>query len=103
MKLLKLWNKIGNQPIKATQSKDAIIGIDDENYIVTGVKYINGEFISLIAEKIGCQNCKNNPEFNNGYAPPHTCDICTSLDSEDYEMWSLNMKKARCFIKKERL
>lgn len=31
-----------------------------------------------------CSTCKNNVEF----PPPHTCDICTSLDQEeDYEMW----------------
>lgn len=29
-------------------------------------------------------NCKNNVEF----PPPHTCDICTSLDQEEeYSMW----------------
>lgn len=31
-----------------------------------------------------CTTCKNNVEFS----PPHTCDICTSLDKEEeYEMW----------------
>lgn len=31
-----------------------------------------------------CSTCKNNVEFS----PPHTCDICTSLDQEEeYEMW----------------
>lgn len=31
-----------------------------------------------------CSTCKNNIEF----PPPHTCDICTSLDrEEEYEMW----------------
>lgn len=31
-----------------------------------------------------CTTCKNNVE----YPPPHTCDICTSLDQEEeYEMW----------------
>lgn len=31
-----------------------------------------------------CSTCKNNVE----YPPPHTCDICQSLDQEeDYEMW----------------
>lgn len=31
-----------------------------------------------------CTTCKNNVEF----PPPHTCDICTSLDQEEeYEMW----------------
>ena len=31
-----------------------------------------------------CSTCRNNVEF----PPPHTCDICTSLDQEEeYEMW----------------
>lgn len=31
-----------------------------------------------------CSTCKNNVAF----PPPHTCDICTSLDQEEeYEMW----------------
>lgn len=31
-----------------------------------------------------CSTCKNNV----AYPPPHTCDICTSLDQEkEYEMW----------------
>lgn len=36
---------------------------------------------------INCDTCKNNPKYNNGYAPAHTCDICISLDQEDFEMW----------------
>lgn len=32
-----------------------------------------------------CSTCRNNVEF----PPPHTCDICTSLDQEEeYEMWA---------------
>lgn len=31
-----------------------------------------------------CSTCKNNVE----YPPPHTCDICMSLDhEEEYDMW----------------
>lgn len=31
-----------------------------------------------------CSTCKNNVEF----PPPHTCDICISLDQEEeYSMW----------------
>lgn len=31
-----------------------------------------------------CKTCRNNVEF----PPPHTCDVCNSLDAEDeYEMW----------------
>lgn len=33
-----------------------------------------------------CSTCKNNMKF----PPPHTCDICTSLDQEEeYEMWEV--------------
>ena len=34
-------------------------------------------------QKIDCSTCKNNVE----YPPPHTCDVCTSLDEEMYCMW----------------
>lgn len=33
---------------------------------------------------VNCSTCKNNVEF----PPPHTCDVCTSLDQEEeYGMW----------------
>ena len=33
---------------------------------------------------VNCSTCKNNVEF----PPPHTCDICTSLDQDgEYGMW----------------
>lgn len=33
---------------------------------------------------VNCSTCKNNVKF----PPPHTCDICTSLDQdEEYGMW----------------
>lgn len=31
--------------------------------------------------KTDCSTCKNNVEY-----PPHTCDVCTSLDDEMYCM-----------------
>lgn len=90
MKLIKLWEKIGKQPLKDMQRADVIVRFGDDNLYVTGINYECGKFISLQAEKICCNTCKNNQKYNNGYAPPHTCDICTSLDhEEDYEMWEL--------------
>ena len=45
-----------------------------------------------------CSTCKNNVEF----PPPHTCDICTSLDQEErYEMWEsvlLVIDQIRCMV-----
>lgn len=35
------------------------------------------------SEERSCVNCKHNIE----YPPPHTCDVCSSLDSDEYEMW----------------
>lgn len=35
---------------------------------------------------VNCSTCKNNVEF----PPPHTCDVCTSLDKdEEYGMWEV--------------
>ena len=88
MKLLKLWEKIGKQPLKSTKNLEAIVETESGKYIITKINYQSGKLVSLQAEKIGCKTCKNYPKYNNGYAPPHTCDICTSLDQEDdYEMW----------------
>lgn len=37
--------------------------------------------------EIDCSTCKNNVK----YPPPHTCDICTSLDNDEgYSMWEPN-------------
>lgn len=39
--------------------------------------------------KMDCSTCKNNVE----YPPPHTCDICTSLDNNElYSMWEPKRK-----------
>lgn len=90
MKLVKLWEKIGKQPLRTSQHIDVIVQSGEDKFFVTGIKYDSGKFIGLQAEKICCKTCKNNSIYNNGYAPPHTCDICTSLDQEeDYEMWEL--------------
>jgi hypothetical protein len=52
-----------------------------------GRPFDNSDEVYAELSVINCDTCKNNPKYNNGYAPPHTCDICTSLDSEDFEMW----------------
>lgn len=36
---------------------------------------------------IDCSTCKNNVE----YPPPHTCDVCTSLDEEMHCMWNAKL------------
>ena len=49
--------------------------------------------------KHDCSTCANNVD----YPPPHTCDICTSLDEEDYEMWegrkSMTVREVETFLK----
>ena len=62
-----------------------------ENSIVWLSEIQSNPFVNnldILAEfsgtKIDCSTCKNNVEF----PPPHTCDICTSLDNdEEYSMW----------------
>lgn len=86
MKLEKIWNKLGKQPLHITRHTDAkvfIAGISGKYYI-TGIRYENGKPLGFNAVPIDCSTCKNNVE----YPPPHTCDICTSLDrEEEHEMW----------------
>jgi hypothetical protein len=90
MRLVKLWEKIGKQPLRISQYTDVIIETEKDKFFVDKINYRNGKFVSLNAEKICCKTCKNYPQYNNGYAPPHTCDICTSLEEEeDYSMWEL--------------
>lgn len=84
MKLIKIWSKLGKQTVKTLENQEAKVFIGDEEYYITGIKYESGKPIGFEAVKIDCSTCKNNVEF----PPPHTCDICTSIDQEeDYEMW----------------
>lgn len=41
------------------------------------------DFDDAKSEK-SCETCVYNVE----YSPPHTCDVCTSLDEEEYCMWT---------------
>ena len=90
MRLVQLWEKIGKQPLKTSQHIDVIVEVGEDKFFVNRINYKSGRFVSLNAEKICCKTCKNYPQYNNGYATPHTCDMCTSLDNEeDYSMWEL--------------
>lgn len=85
MKWIKLWEKIGKQPTSITQFKDVIVEVNGKQYFVIKPIYNSGELLRLQGIEINCKTCKNNIE----YPPPHTCDVCTALDSEDYEMWKI--------------
>lgn len=87
MKLEKIWNKLGKQPLHITRHVDAKVFIEGESgeYYIKGIRYENGKPIGFNAVKIGCSTCKNNTDCPH----PHTCDICTSLNMEEYEMWDI--------------
>ena len=56
-----------------------------EEQILEDAAEIESDYDTDISDCIvNCSTCKNNVEF----PPPHTCDICTSLDQEEeYGMW----------------
>ena len=83
MKLLKIWEKLNKQRLSNIKDTDAIVYVGDDQYLITKVKYDSGRCIGFDAVQISCGTCKNNVEF----PPPHTCDVCTSLDTDDYYMW----------------
>jgi hypothetical protein len=51
MKLIKLWEKIGKQPLRDMQRTDVIVRCGDDDYYVTGINYEGGKFVSLQAER----------------------------------------------------
>lgn len=75
--------KIGKQPLYITQHEVTIVFIDDDRYYITGIRYENGKPLGFNAVKNCCDTCEHNVE----YPLPHTCDICTSLDEDDYCIW----------------
>ena len=86
MKLVKIWSKLGKQPLNITKHVDAKVFIENREYYIIGIKYESGRPLGFNAIPISCSTCKNDVEF----PPPHTCDICTSLDQEDdYRMWEV--------------
>lgn len=91
MKLLKLWEKIGKQPVKIVRHQEAIVFIrnhntkQDEEYLITGIRYESGKPLGFNTVPINCKTCKYK-----GGGIPHTCDICDSLDTDDFYMWSYN-------------
>ena len=42
MKLVKIWSKLGKQPLYITQHVDAKVFIENREYFITGIRYENG-------------------------------------------------------------
>lgn len=58
---------------------------ENQEQILEDAAEIEADYDVDISDRVvNCSTCKNNVEF----PPPHTCDICTSLDQEEeYGMW----------------
>lgn len=52
IKLIKIWEKIGKQPLRIMQRKDAIMFINNKEYEITGIRYDNGKFIGFEGKQI---------------------------------------------------
>lgn len=66
MKLIEIWKRLGKQPLKITQNKDALVFIDGKEYVISKIRYDNGEFVGFEAEIAG----KN--IFHNRKLPPNS-------------------------------
>ncbi len=47
MKLIEIWEKLGKQPLRVTQHKDAIVFVNGEKYEISGIAYDSGKFIGF--------------------------------------------------------
>lgn len=50
MKLIEIWKRLGKQPFKVTQHKEAIVFVDGEEYIISNIIYDSGKFIGFEAK-----------------------------------------------------
>lgn len=56
MKLIEIWRRLGKQPLRITQHKEAIVFVDDKEYIITGIKYDSGKFIGFETKETKLKN-----------------------------------------------
>ena len=81
--------KVTSYMIEVMQTLGFLIGEFEreevENQILENAAEIQADYDVDISDcVVNCSTCKNNVK----YPPPHTCDICTSLDQdEEYGMW----------------
>ena len=50
MKLVEIWKRIGKQPLRITQHKEAIVFVNDEEYVISNIRYDSGKFIGFEAK-----------------------------------------------------
>lgn len=53
MKLIEIWKRLGKQPLKITQNKEALVFIDGKEYVISKIRYENGVFVGFEAEITG--------------------------------------------------
>lgn len=84
MKLIEIWKKLGKQPLRVTQYKDAIVLINGDEYEITNIKYDSGKFIGFEAKpKFEWFSVKIKPKVD-------TWVIVKDKDGREYEdhQWS---------------
>lgn len=50
MKLIEIWKRLGKQPLRVTQHKDAIVLINGDEYEITNIRYDSGRFVGFEAK-----------------------------------------------------
>lgn len=73
MKLIKIWNQIGKQPLYVTQNKDAVVFINGKEHSITNIRYKNGEFIGFEA------NSEHETENDLNASLQELYDLCFSI------------------------
>lgn len=50
MRLIEIWKRLGNQPLKITQNKEALVFINGKEYVISKIRYYNGVFVGFEVE-----------------------------------------------------
>lgn len=53
IKLIEIWRRLVKQPLRITQNKETLVFIDGKAYVISKIRYNNGEFVGFEAEITG--------------------------------------------------
>lgn len=50
IKLIEILKRLGKQPLKITQNKEALVFINGKEYVISKIRYYNGVFVGFEVE-----------------------------------------------------
>lgn len=93
MKLIEIWERLGKQPLRVTQHKEAIVFVNGKEYIISNIKYDSGKFIGFKAKrKEEWFDLENKPKVNEWV-------VLKDKNGDDYDDYRWNGHEWYCYVR----